>query len=181
MFSQDKRFDMETSATLKDRPKNAGPREWVREMKETFQLTNAIIGVIHPHLFEMGRETLRKIRRLEYLKEMATQWESIFTGIQIISNRETPCHRDSFSAAQWYDLLFTVGPYSKGVLELPGAGARLKYDSGTLVALGGHLLQHGVGPVIGERTCIAFYMRENVHLRLNTPPATWMTCNYYNS
>lgn len=180
-FPQDKRYELEISASLKMRPQNVGPRKWVPAMRDTFHLANAIIGVIHPELFEMGMESLAKIKRLEHLQDISMSWESIFTGIQIISNRETPVHRDSFSAAEWYDLLFTMGPYTNGCLSLPGVGAKFSYNSGTMFALGGHLLQHSVGKVEGERACIAFYMRENVHSRLETSPATWMTCTHYNT
>lgn len=150
-------------------------------MQETFQLANAITGVIHPALYEMGRDSLAKIRQVDYLEDMASTWDSVFTGIQIISNRETPAHRDSYSAAEWYDLLYTFGSYRNGHLELPGVGVKFRYDSGTMIALGGHLLQHRVARVDGERACIAFYMRENVHSWLQTPPASWMTSSYYNN
>ena len=70
-----------------------------------------------------------------------------------------------------------MGPYSDAVLELPGVKLHLQYNSGTVMALCGHLLQHGVSEAEGERICLAYYMSENVQRRLGVKFATWSKWN----
>jgi hypothetical protein len=109
----------------------------------------------------------------EDLKEVLQMWTCIFHGVQVISNREAPLHRDGNSNPEWYDLLATVGPYEGAVLELPGVGLRLVYSPGTVVGLGGKVLQHGISGFEGERVCVAYYMRANVHERLGLQSSGW--------
>ena len=45
----------------------------------------------------------------------------------IISNQLV--HQNHSSSSKWYNLLTTVGPYSDAVLELPGVGLCLQYNS----------------------------------------------------
>jgi len=116
---------------------------------------------------------------LEDLQEALELWTSIFNGVQIISNRETPIHRDFQSRPEWYDLLVTVGPYKDTVFELPGIGIRFAYNSGTVIGLSGKVLRHGVTETEGERICLAYYMRENVQRRLGTNLASWNTWDSY--
>ena len=56
---------------------------------------NLVLSVIHPELFESGVLMLRKLQTLDATQTIALEWQSVYTGIQIISNRLTPSHRDS--------------------------------------------------------------------------------------
>jgi hypothetical protein len=56
---------------------------------------NLVLSLIHPELFESGVLMLRKLRTLDATQTIALEWQSVYTGIQIISNRLTPSHRDS--------------------------------------------------------------------------------------
>jgi hypothetical protein len=127
----------------------------------------------------MGLEAMKKMQDLEDLQEALELWTSIFNGVQVISNRETPIHRDFQSRPEWYDLLVTVGPYKDTVFELPGIGIRFAYNSGTVIGLSGKVLRHGVTETEGERICLAYYMRENVQRRLGTNLASWNTWDSY--
>lgn len=100
-------------------------------------------------------------------------WYSLFNGVQVISNRKTPVHRDSGTSSSWMDLLVTVGPYTTATFALPGVGVKLQYGSGTVIGVCGRLLRHGVEDVDGERICVAYYMKTNVQARLQVPPAGW--------
>jgi len=102
-------------------------------------------------------------------------WSSVFNGCQVLSNRETPIHRDNNSRVEWYDLLCSVGPYHGARFEMPTVGLQFSYDTGVVMALCGKVLRHGVSPTPGERICIAYYMRENVQARLGSTYAGW--CN----
>jgi len=84
------------------------------------------------------------------LEDVVKLWYSIFNGAQVISNRETPVHRDNNSRSEWYDLLTTVGPYQEAILELPGVGLRFRYRSGTVIGLLRRVLSHGVSDADGE-------------------------------
>ena len=142
-------------------------------------LLSAIIRAIHPQLFQMGMEAMHHLGSHTDLSDVIKLWYSIFNGVSVISNRETPTHRDNLSQCQWYDLLTTVGPYEEAILELPGVGLRFKYASGTVVGLCGRILRHGVSVADGEQICVAHYMRENVQRRLNTEIAGWNKWDLY--
>lgn len=99
--------------------------------------------------------------------------------MSVMVNRATPCHRDVNGRNNWMDLLVTLGEYSLGRLELPGLGIRLVYDPRTVVGILGKVISHGVGEVNGDRTCMAYYMRDGVHERLGLPPGSWMNVSHY--
>ena len=121
----------------------------------------------------MGLESMTKMHDIADLAEVLSIWTSIFNGVQVISNRETPVHRDNQTRWEWYDLLVTLGPYTSATLEMPTAGLRFQYSSGTVVGLCGRILRHGVSAAEGERICLAYYMRENVQSRLGAKFAQW--------
>jgi hypothetical protein len=169
------------SASLKQANADKGGRDWLKAVAETSLLLSSIVRIMHPKLFEMGLEAIEKLQDMEDLQEVLKLWTSIFNGVQIISNRETPIHRDFQTRPEWYDLLVTVGPYKNTLFELPGVGIRFVYNSGTIMGLSGKVLRHGVTEAVGERICVAYYMRENIHRRLGTCFAGWNTWDSYKS
>ena len=62
-------------------------------------------------------------------------------------NRETITHQDIKGYRESFDMLVTIGDYSEGWLHLPGLGFSLIYNPGTLVAISGNILAHGVCPI----------------------------------
>ena len=50
---------------------------------------NLALSLIHPDLFQCGVLMLRKLQALKTTKTIASEWQSVYTGIQIISNRLT--------------------------------------------------------------------------------------------
>ena len=148
-------------------------------MAESSTLLSSILRVIHPDLFVMGLETMRKMGKEADPGDVLQLWYSVFNGVQIISNRETPVHRDHNSRWEWYDLLTTVGPYQNTVLEFPGLGLRFEYETGTVLGVCGRLIRHGVSEADGERVCVAYFMRENVQKRLGTKYANWSNWDSY--
>jgi hypothetical protein len=148
-------------------------------MFETSALLSAILRVIHPALYECGRETIQRLHGHPELHPALEKWPSVFNAITILSNRETPLHRDNYSRPEWYDILTSVGPYQNAVLDFPGVGLKLAYDSGTVVGFSGKVLRHGVRKCEGERVCLAYYMRDKVHERMGTEVAQWMKHKYY--
>jgi hypothetical protein len=114
-----------------------------------------------------------KLAEMEEADDLINLWTSLFNGCQVISNRETPIHRDNFSAITWYDLLCSVGPYPGADLELTNVGLTFQYNTGVILALCGRLLRHGVSATEGDRMCLSYYMRANVQRHLGSTPAGW--------
>ena len=159
---------------------------WLQEMITASALMGALLRVMHPELYFAGITGMRAlVDQPELVKEdrdvlrILQAWSSPFSAYSIISNRTTPPHRDNHSSPPWYDLLVPVGTYSGGEIKFPGLGLTLGYRPGTMVALCGKLIRHEVPEVIGNRVCLAHYMRERVLERLTTEPAGWMTLDIH--
>jgi hypothetical protein len=148
-------------------------------MAESLAILSGVIRVIHPELYQMGLTSIAALGQMANLQDIISIWTSIFNGILVISNRETPIHRDNLSHPEWYNLLATIGPYRSAIFELPGVGIRFRYNSGTVIGLSGRLLRHVVSESDGERVCIAYYMRDNVQRRLEAKFASWNSWDKY--
>lgn len=160
----------------------------MKSTAESFALMGAFLYIAHPELYAAGRQVFRAIGENPSLIEESTAvldilqyWTSPFSGYSVISNRVTPFHRDNYSRAQWYDLLATTGPYEGARLMLANIGVELQYDAGTMVALCGKILRHGVPETAGDRVCIAQWMRDNVHSRAKVKAPGWMYWGQYPS
>lgn len=137
--------------------------------------------MIHPELFKCGLDILRNLRNLETTMEIAKKWQSVYTGISIISNRITPAHRDSKGRPEWFDLLMNYsGTNAKPTILINDLGLDLKYSSGTVIGLCGNIFEHEVGSWgVGDRVCYAHFMRESVRERFDVLPAGWVNRNIY--
>jgi hypothetical protein len=164
---------------LKESNADTGGLKWLEVAAESLSLISATLAITHPMLYYGGRETMSRLRDEPDLGAVLSRWPTIFNGIAVISNRETPGHRDNNSRAAWYDILMTFGTYQEAVLELSGVGLKFRYNSGTMMHFGGYGLRHGVARIEGERVCLAFYMRDNVHERMGVQAAPWMTTHYH--
>jgi len=147
-------------------------------MQESSALVGAAMSVIHPELFTMGVEGIRKlntagvVQKAHTLPDILQHWSAPFSGLSLMNNRMTPPHRDNGGGYHWMDLLITVGRYRRGLLELPGLGIRVLYNAGTAVAVSGRVVRHAASAE-GERLCIAYYMRENVVKKLGLGDPSW--------
>ena len=171
--------DIKPSVTLRPENLHKGGGAWLAAIAESSTLLSSILRVIHPELFAMGLETMKKMAAAADPPDILRLWYSLFNGVQVISNRETPVHRDHNSRWEWYDLLTTVGPYQRALLSFPGLGLRFQYDSGTVLGLCGRLIRHGVSEADGDRICVAYFMRENVQKRMKTKFADWNDWDSY--
>jgi len=142
---------------------------------------NLTLSLINPGLFQTGLEMLRRMRNLDDTRDIAQLWQSVHTGIAIICNRLTPCHRDSKGRPEWYDTLVSYsGPGALPRLSIRDLGLHLRYSSGSVVAFCGTILEHQVSSWGGgERVCYAHFMRENVRERLGVQPAGWVNRDIY--
>ena len=119
---------------------------------------------------------LQSLRNSDNTEAVAGNWQSVYTGISIISNRRTPSHRDSKGRPEWYDTLVSYsGPGARPLLSIKDLGLHLKYSSGTVVGLCGTILEHQVSSWgQGDRVCLAHFMRESVRERLGVAAAGWV-------
>jgi hypothetical protein len=158
---------------------------WLVKSKEAFLLVGGILSIIQPELYKLGIQALERLlnnptvcKEPAELVKILQLWYSPFSAVSVISNRSTPLHRDIGGRPQWLDLLIAVGEYKHGRFELPGIGLTLKYDPGTAVAFSGKIFRHGAH-CVGDRACIAFYMRDNVLDRLGLPVGKWLQGSQY--
>ena len=180
---QTAKYKPEISKSLKQRSENELTLEWLDETSESFALMGALLSIVHPELYEIGREVLQKVadhpemvKDGEDVLEVMRLWTTPFSGYGLISNCNTPLHRDNNSQGPWYDCLTTIGEYEiGGRLVLKNLGLELDYASGTMVFLLGKLVRHGTSEINGNRVCIAQYMRDNVHERMRVRSADWPT------
>lgn len=70
---------------------------------------------------------------------------------------------------QEFDVLVTVGNYPPLDFVIPTLNLQLCYNPGTILALSGSALEHGVGAVNGDRACLTYYMQANVHQSIHVP------------
>lgn len=144
---------------------------------------NLTLSLIHPSLFESGLLALKKLRNLEDSKEVCKGWQSVYTGISVISNRRTPPHRDTKGRPEWFDTLLSyseIGTNPK--LLIADLGINFDYSSGTVVGLCGTIFNHEVRSWgVGDRVCFAHFMRESVRKRLGVKPAGWVNQEIYNN
>jgi hypothetical protein len=168
---------------LKPRSENLLTLGWLEETSESFALMGALLSIVHPELYQIGREVLKKVadspdmvKDGEEVLEVLRLWTTPFSGYGLISNCTTPFHRDNNSQGQWYDCLTTIGEYEKGAqLKLKNLGLDLDYPSGTMVFLLGKIVRHGTSEINGNRVCIAQYMRDKVHERMRMRSPEWPT------
>ncbi|RXW17954.1 hypothetical protein EST38_g7892 [Candolleomyces aberdarensis] len=143
------------------------------EYLEWLTVTNSLIGVllalVHPELYDLQMQVLQELyvgdvdvsdRKL--LLEVFEHWATPFSAFGVITNRETPLHRDSMGGKFLFDMVATFGRYRQGRFIIPLLNSRFAYNPGAAIVFPGHLMAHGASVVEGERVCLASYMRPNV-------------------
>ena len=157
--------------------------EFITAIQDAEAVLNCITILVCPELYEMGMQAIDRLKEGGSVKTWHRNiklWTSIFSGIEVIVNRITPPHRDSQAAPPVYDLLVSAGTHEEAWFDLPDIQTRLSYNPCTVVALSGKVLRHGVaGWVGGERICLAHFIRDNIHNRLNLPRPDWVKRRTY--
>ena len=174
---------MEPSAALK---KDNGPGErFLREIIEFQGIIGGIMSVIHPEQHFEGRGAF--LSRLHSkakgtadeacFERLMKVWGTGFMGLSVISERETPLHRDGQNADWMYDVLVNIAADVDPDIraELPGIGIRFWYNSGTVLSILGKAVRHGVSKTNIDRYCLAFFMRQRVSERLGFPHEVMMS------
>ena len=154
--------------------------DWLDAIAESNAILSAILVVMNPALYDAGWEMVKCLRATpEIDSHILSRWASIFSGISVISNRNTPAHQDGNSRWNWYEILATLESYQDCLLELPGVGISLKYSPGMVVGLLRNMLEHKVGDFEGDKVCYAYFMRDNVQDWAKVTASDWMNAKYY--
>ncbi|KAI5992645.1 hypothetical protein EDC04DRAFT_2541808, partial [Pisolithus marmoratus] len=86
-------------------------------------------------------------------------WPSIYVGIDVIVNQETPPHLDTISAPSLLDLVVSLGTHDSH-FHITDLGIIFAYLPGTMIYLAGKFLHHSVPRwEKGERIALAHYMK----------------------
>ena len=118
---------------------------WLEMTNEVEKFLNLTLSLINPGLFQMGLEMLQKLRDMDLTKDIAHKWQSVYSGIAIISNRITPPHHDSKGKPEWFDSLLNYsGTDTSPHLVIEDVGLDLQYSSGTVVGFCSTVFKHGV-------------------------------------
>jgi hypothetical protein len=161
---------------------NRAALPWMAAISGAEMDVNYIFSLISPELHQDGLLAADKIRANNPNHPGVQNWPSDFNGIGVIVNRITPIHRDKGGRIEWYDILWAAGTYQSARMVLSDLGAELQYDPGTLVAITGRLLRHGVRKWEGgERICYAHYMKNDVLDRLEIQNSSWVKEELYRS
>ncbi|KAG1756192.1 uncharacterized protein EDB91DRAFT_1015305, partial [Suillus paluster] len=100
-------------------------------------------------------------------------WASLFSTLSIMSNWQTPYHRDYLSFPKWFDILTTVENYSNAHMSMPSLQLKFMYDPGVMIAFSGGIVRHGVHELAGDQVAWAWYMRDSVHIFPGVPACGW--------
>ncbi|KAI0316545.1 hypothetical protein OF83DRAFT_1060186, partial [Amylostereum chailletii] len=156
---------------------SARGRTWLSSSLETLALITTEMRVMHPPQYRAATSLLRKLSKTyanRPVGEFLRHWALIFTGMDIITNRQTVVHRDSNAPSSSHDLLITLLGDPQTTLDLPTLNLRFSYRSGTGVAIAGKFLPHSVLPAVADRICYTSYIREEA-LQENDLSVGWMT------
>ena len=167
--------DMEVSAEMR----KPAAQKWIRVMEETMALLGGVLAVINPATFNAGITCVKamsesdSIAKAEHFGDILETWTSPYTAISLMSNRDTPLHRDNGGGYSYMDMLLSVSEYTHGEFHAPGLGKTYWYVPGTVIGICGRVVRHGAA-ASGERLCIAQYLRSNVMRSLGIPNPEWV-------
>ena len=84
-------------------------------------LLGAIMSIVQPEVYHTGHRALEKLfnepdfvnKRVELFDALEVWWTP-FSAMSVVSNRETPLHRDMGGRVEWSDMLIALGEYHHG-------------------------------------------------------------------
>ena len=161
--------------------RSAAAEQWGHAMKESGALCSAILRVAHPEFYAAGRKAFERASAMPAVRDALGKWPSIFSAVEVISNRETPYHRDTSGFRTMMEFLITMGDYDLATLVVRNLGMQLVYKSGTGILLTIFVLHHGVASVPADRICYAWFTAEALLTNHDIPPIPWMTQSYYHT
>jgi hypothetical protein len=146
------------SRSLKDQ----SAQKWLQFIEPVEQLLNAVLRAVHPELHEANRTTVSLLLN----EPQGVFWPSIYPGLDLVANRETPAHLDRGGDKTYFDHLVNLGRDEDAKLCLDELKAQFAYRPGTSVLFSGSALTHSVAKCSKERVVIAHYSNKKVQERL---------------
>ncbi|KAG2353308.1 hypothetical protein BDR07DRAFT_1310002, partial [Suillus spraguei] len=142
-------------------------------------IASVALRVMHPQQYFAGLQALSHLgdkalsKELPQMPETLQYWASVFNSLSIISNRETPNHRDHLLIPECFNIPTTMGNYPNAWMSMPSLQLEFRYDSGCMIAFSGRIVRHGVHGVEGDQIAWAWYMRDSVHIYARVPSCGW--------
>lgn len=153
---------------------------WSDQTKEVMALLSSALRVMNPGQYHAMRRVHDTITRANHCVDSLQRWAATaFSAVSIISNRRTPFHRDPQTYLRCYDLLVSVGEYQNAPIVLDGLNIQIQNNPGTIVAVPGKTIRHGVPRCAGPRVCYALYARESLFKRFKVRLPPWMEQDIY--
>ena len=107
-------------------------------------------------------------------------WTSVYSGIGIISNRETLPHKDPGAWPEAYDLLCSVGRHTQAEFVVDQVGGGFLYNPGSVIGICGRILKHACTEWQGfDRVCMAHFFKISILRRLGIPEPSWVSYATY--
>ncbi|KIK23207.1 hypothetical protein PISMIDRAFT_100944, partial [Pisolithus microcarpus 441] len=135
---------------------------WLQDISYAEEFWNKIAEVVLSDLAQVGKDAISvKGDWVVSQPPSPILWPSIYLGIDVIINQETPPHQDQVSAPSLLDLVVSLGTHDALVDSHPNS---------TMIYLAGKVLTHSVPKWgKGERVALAHYMKDAVHNRFGLP------------
>ncbi|KAI5987929.1 hypothetical protein EDC04DRAFT_2912708 [Pisolithus marmoratus] len=141
-------------------------KQYLQDIAYAEEFWNSIAEVTLPDLTCVGKQAIAAKDDLDRtISRTTTPWPSIYVGIDVIVNQETPPHLDTISTPSLLDLVVSLGTHDSH-FHISDLGIIFAYLPGTMIYLAGKFLHHSVPKrEKGERIALAHYMKDMVHSR----------------
>lgn len=166
-------YDTKQSNGAKQIMKKTCMGSWDEYMHDISLIIDLLVASIHPDQFRAARELRNYLHALPNPPSFLPHAPSMYSGVELISNRQTKDHVDCKGRRQCLDMLVTIGPYLKAEMRLADVGLRFAYPSGTVVAVAGGVVRHSVEAEGGERICWAYFMRDELFHGHGSAAPSW--------
>ncbi|KAI6024926.1 hypothetical protein BKA83DRAFT_4124738 [Pisolithus microcarpus] len=136
-------------------------RQWLQDISYAEEFWNKIGEIVLPDLTRVGRDAI-SVKGDWVISQPPSPigWPSIYLGIDVIVNQETPPHQDQVSAPSLLDLVVSLGTHD-AQFHISEIGTIFDYKPGTMIYLAGKVLTHSVPKWgKGERIALAHYMKD---------------------
>ncbi|KAG0696450.1 hypothetical protein DFH29DRAFT_879362 [Suillus ampliporus] len=114
-------LDPQVSASLK----GALSEKILKAIARPAAIATAALRVMHPEQYWAGLRAFGSLgekaqsKELPKMSETLQYWASVFNSLSVISNQQTPNHRDHLSIPECFDILTSVGNYSNARMSMP--------------------------------------------------------------
>ncbi|KAG9102287.1 hypothetical protein FS749_009627 [Ceratobasidium sp. UAMH 11750] len=135
------------------------------------QRINDLVRRLHPAFYDLLLELRQRLSDSDIPPPVLWDvWSSIFAFQAVGFNRQTRMHRDSAGMEGGLDLLFLLGDFEGGDLEVQDLGLEVDWLPGDLCAFDGKIFSHGIKSWRGQkRRCFIYFVHRNVLKHFGLP------------